>query len=201
MSTVAAVPPKEVVDYVRKCLEEGFTQEQTAQSLGVSASYVSQLCAQHQIVVHADAAFEEIDSLYAKIEKTALDNLTRVIATIHDPIKLLNIATRINATKRRSIPTTVSVGSQQVQAGKGVVKLSLPQVIAGRFIMNSSNQAIGWVGREDAEGSPTALEAPKINTLVTASNGQLKDIAARYAQKAAQEAKPPASSHVADEDM
>lgn len=140
------LPASELPQYVARCLADGFTQAQVAASLGVSESYISQVCTEHSITVQPQMQFADIDALYEDIERTALKALRASISQATKPLDLLRIATAVNATKRRSVGTTLTYEQkvQQETLRRGVVHLALPSAVASQFILNERNEAVGW---------------------------------------------------------
>lgn len=169
------LPPHEIPAFVTDCIAKGFSQAEIAASLGVSESYISQVITANpsiaQAVAQANAAFADIDALYAEIELNALIALKQRLNLIKDPMALLRLATSINATKRRSVPTD----ALPAQGGNTYVQLNLPQATMQQFVFNSANQAVALEG-----GAGT-------KALVTATTQQLEQLSAA-AQKAALEA-------------
>lgn len=195
---MGAASTSQTVEFIRGCLQQGFTQEEIAQSLAVDPSYVSQLCSAHKLSA-GNERFAEIDDLYEQLERQALQQLKRVMGTVHDPLKLTRIAASMNSSKRRSLASPI------VTEGRGtLVQLTLPQAMAAQFIFNASGEAVAC----QSEGATRPL--------VTVTAEQLAGMAA--AQAAAHNARgaqpleahyehlpnlqqPGASASCADSDM
>lgn len=167
MTAVASAAPSahvaQTVEFVRGCLQQGYTQAEIAASLGMAESYISQLCTAHNLNA-AQPRFADIDALYEELEKKALEQLRRVMGTVSDPMKLTRIASSMNASKRRSIaPAVVTEGSGTL------VQLQLPQAMAAQFIFNASGEAVAY----QSEGATRPL--------VTVTADQLASMAAARA--------------------
>ena len=190
------MPPHELPKYIQTCLAQGFSQQQVADSLGVDATYISQVCSQYSITEAPQPQFAGIDALYEELEMKALKQLKLAIAQCVKPMELLRIATSINATKRRSLGTKLEVNSQQAAASAGIVRLSLPKAAVNSFIVNERNEAIGWT-EDGQQGEPV------VRSLLTASSQQLQDMAVQHKAVALLNSRPPAEDlpTVADEDM
>lgn len=195
------MPPAELPKYIQSCLAQGFTQAQVADSLGVDASYISQVCAQFSITEAPLQQFAAIDELYEELELKALKQLKLLISSCTKPMDLLRIATSINGAKRRSLGSTTSVQVQQATA-TGIVRLGLPKAAVSAFVMNEQNEAIGW--KEEAEGKE------QVRTLLTATQQQLTQMATEHKVGALLSSAPPKPAAakqpeefppVADEDM
>ena len=158
------LPAHEVPTFVADCLAKGFAQKEIADALGVSDSYISQIIATNPSIAQndADSAFASIDKLYADIELEALTQLHKRLNLIKDPMALLRLATAINATKRRSVPTDITPST----VNQTVVQLNLPKATLQQFVFNSANQAVAIQG--DAGTKP----------LVTATTAQLEQLSA-----------------------
>lgn len=165
------LPPHEVPAFVSDCLSQGFAQHEIAAALGVSESYISQILAANPSIAqnNGNAAFTDIDALYADIELTALQELKKKLNLIKDPMALLRLATSINATKRRSVATDIT----PTTVNQTVVQLTLPRATLQQFVFNSNNQAVAI--QSDTETKP----------LVTATAGQLESLAAARAKRLA----------------
>lgn len=169
----APASTQQIVEFTRSCLQQGFTQEEIAQSLSVDPSYISQLCAAHQLQP-VDGTLQDIDDLYKRAEKQALEQLMRVLGTVHDPLKLTRIATQLNATKRRSVaPPSITEGS-----GNKFVTLQMPQLTTAQFTFNANGEAVAY----SAEGEQRPL--------VTVTADQLTSMARQRAEARTVQALP-----------
>lgn len=169
----APATTQQIVEFTRSCLQQGFTQEEIAQSLSVDPSYVSQLCAAHGLQP-VDTDMQDIDALYKRAEKQALEQLMRTLGTVHDPMKLTRIATQLNATKRRSVaPPSVTEGS-----GHKFVTLQMPQLTTAQFTFNANGEAVAY----STEGEQRPL--------VTVTADQLAGMARQRSEARALQAAP-----------
>lgn len=138
--------------FIQSALDRGFTQAQIADSMGVSESYVSQLCVQYQLAAAAQQRFSKHDELYEQTELAALQRLKNTIA--YDPdlgaVALARIAATLNGTKRRSQTETPVVQKQLV------VTLNMPVSMAAQFVFNGSNEAIAVQSEEGTRVLATA---------------------------------------------
>lgn len=125
-------------------LSSGIEQEHVASALGVTAGRISQFLADP---VFASALAErkfvqlqkhnETDNAYDTLEKKVLDQLTRTLAMVMDPMKLATILTRLNQAKRRgsSAPDSIVRKSPTVQ-------LNIAPSLVARFAVNGANQVV-----------------------------------------------------------
>lgn len=166
------LPAHELPSYIAQALREGFTQKEIAASLGCSESYISQVVAAKPELAMAkerqDEIFGDIDAMYNTIELNALQELNRRMTIVKDPMQLVRIACAINAAKRRSAPAREALlgGGGNTQ----VVQISMPSTVVHNFQFNQHNQAVAL------QGENGTIE----RQLITASNTQLTELAARF---------------------
>ena len=173
------LPPHEVPAFVASSLQAGFKQEEIAAALGCSPSYISQvLAANPQLAAaaqQADSQYEDIDAAYDRIERNALECLEKSLSTISDPMKLLRVASEVNRAKRRSHAPKGALETQAPNSST-TVQLQMSTAILQRFVFNEANQAVALKTVQ-----PNGTEA-QTRMLVTATQDQLKELAAEYAQ-------------------
>ena len=161
----------ELPAYIEQCLQQGFKAVEIAAALGCSESYVSQLIAAHPKLQAAkaglDSAYEDIDSLYDRIEKRALEELEKRMAVCTKPMELVRIAQAMNIAKRRS---KAPVGALEAGGNGTTVTVTVPQQVAvQQFQFNAHNQAIALVGGDGVEQRQLLTATPQqLNTLAAA---------------------------------
>jgi len=162
----APLAAQQLKEFVQNCLNQGYKQAEIAVSLDMDPGDLSKFCAIHGLTPAANDVFAPVDQLYVDIEKQALEQLQRLIGTVGDPMKLLRIATGINATKRRSIGGSGAIDERNTTT----VNLTLPTSIAAQFVFNAQGQAVAYEG--GTEG---------LRPLVTVTNEHLQRIASEHA--------------------
>lgn len=76
-----------------------------------------------------------LDEKYDALEKTALDQLGKVLPYVTDPMKLARVAATMNSAKRRA-------GPQVGESTGNVVKLLLPRIIEHSIQLGSNNEVV-----------------------------------------------------------
>jgi hypothetical protein len=144
-----------------------------ASTLGVTESRISQLladevfAAQVQELRFANLQKQtKLDERYSDTEDLLLDKLTKVLPLLTRPRDIIAAISTINGTKRRGATTT---GGDTQQSR--VVNLTIPVMIAHKFVSNVNNQVVE-VHNEHGEA----------RSLVTATSGSLDRISREVLQ-------------------
>lgn len=152
---------KQHAQFIQNALDRGFSQAQVADALGVTESYVSQLCTQFKLAPAPQQRFSKHDELYEATELAALKRLKNTIEFEPElgAVALAKIAATLNGTKRRSQNEAPAPVQQTV------LTLTMPVTFAAQFVFNGSNEAIA-VQSEDG-----------MRVLATASSKQVAEMA------------------------
>lgn len=157
---------------ILKFLQGGCNEAQAAEAVGVSPSYVSQLCAETdfkaQIAAKLQEDFEnaiETDKNYAYVElmtSRKLKELSGYILGLDDLLKTTKI---LNGNKRK-----VSNGNTPGQPGGTnttniTVQLVIPRAAVQEFVINPNSEVVQSNGRD-----LVTLNASSLDALVASSN-------------------------------
>lgn len=141
-------------------LSQGATPSQTALALGISESYVSQLCAQEDFqleVAQRKLALSEQDLAYDekldRVEGKFLDRLDEKagFANLQQSMQAFKI---LNGARRRR---DVGVQHQQNLTGT-VVVLQLPTTMVPRYVLNKQSEIVDVEGTTMVSASPQGVE-------------------------------------------
>jgi hypothetical protein len=123
-------------------LGQGIAPEVVANSLGITASRISQLLSDEQFAARvAELRFENLakhnkrDNEYDSIEDELLDKLRDCLPLMHRPMEILKSIQVINAAKRRGSSTPESITAKQQ-----VIQLTVPVQILQNFQTNLQGQ-------------------------------------------------------------
>lgn len=157
---------------VKELLGSGLTVEVTADALGVTQGYISQLLAEEDFKSEVIAlktknltANSERDKKIDSIEDGLIDQLSEAVENraIYKPREILSAFAVVNAARRRGVPAQAAVGLQQL-----VVNLQLPAAVVTRFSTTAQGEVID-VTVDDRK-----------QTLITMPSGQLlKELAGK----------------------
>ena len=133
-----------------------------ASALGVSEGRISQLLAEDAFASKvAELKFQNLnkqtvlDDRYSDMESKLLDRLEKTLPFLTKPRDVADVLGKINGTKRRGAQV-IAAAHQQTQ----VVNLTLPVIIAQKFISNVNNQIVEVQnGQGEAETLVTATPA------------------------------------------
>ncbi len=125
-----------------KLLGSGVGQESVASALGVTPGRITQLLSNE--VFAGEVAKLRYDSLqkhnqrdgkYDSLEDKLLQKLENNLPLLNKPTDILKAITVINGAKRRGCDSP-----EQASASTNIVNLTLPNVIAQKFVVNVHNQ-------------------------------------------------------------
>jgi hypothetical protein len=136
----------EIADRVMELLCSGLSQKVTAETVGCTEGYVSQLMdipafKETVLAKKAEQAqrYIRMDNKMDELEDIALNRMKQVIQTCFKPLELSTIHSRLNAAKRRS------VGAAQAQ-GKAntVVNIIMPAAMRERYgvVVDVNNRVV-----------------------------------------------------------
>ena len=132
-------------------LGNNVNQVQAAAAVGCSPSYVSELMRDSEFMREvselrvANLTANTIrDSKYDALEDRALDNLSTLIDSIYDPIKLAVVLSKLNMAKRRGSSAQDSSNIEVTQ----VVTLALPQALSSKLQLSINNEVQAVADRE-----------------------------------------------------
>lgn len=152
-------------DKAKELLGSGLTVEVTADALGVTQGYISQLLSDETFKAEVIAlktknltANSERDKKIDSIEDGLIEQLAEAVENrqIYKPREILSAFAVVNAARRRGVPAQAAVGLQQL-----VVNLQLPAAVVTRFSTTSQGEVID-VTVDDRK-----------QTLITMPSGQL----------------------------
>ena len=125
-------------------LGSGIQPETVAASLGVSASYISQLLSQEEFAAQvAELRFQNLqkhnarDNKYDTLEDDLLERMKDCLPLMYKPLEILKAIQIINAAKRRGASAPDTITQQQT-----IINLTLPTQIVNTFRTNSQNQVV-----------------------------------------------------------
>jgi hypothetical protein len=129
---------------ILEMLGNGLSPTVVSSALGVSESYISQLLSEEQFSVQVTGlryanlqAATSRDRNYDAMEDTLIDKMRELIPLMYKPMEVLRAITVINAAKRRGADAPDNTVIHQT-----IVQLTLPQVVASKFVTNVNNQVI-----------------------------------------------------------
>lgn len=121
----------------------GYTAAQIAARFGVTPEAVLETM-KSDTRLEADVVrvtrYKKIDATYDSIEEIASRRLAQAVAFESDTMKLLKIASGINAMKRRSSSAEVSLGNES--EATRYVKLAMPKRLEVKYETTSNNEVI-----------------------------------------------------------
>lgn len=124
---------------------------QAASAVGCSPAYVSELMRDSEFTREvselriANLTANTIrDGKYDALEDRALDNLSTLIDSIYDPLKLAAVLSKLNMAKRRGSSSNDSANIEVTQ----VVTLALPQALTSKLSLSSNNEVQSVANRE-----------------------------------------------------
>lgn len=173
-------------EHLLQLLSSDYTIAQVAEKIGVETEELV-LALQDDVDLVKDVArmkgHKVIDDLYDKIEELAAKRLAMAIAQENDPMKLLRVATGINAARRRSQGETFDTTSIKKAS---VVSLVLPSRVPIKRTENAQKEIVA-LGDKSLESLSSAklmemMDAKRISTDV--DEFQKKILEARAAQDA-----------------
>jgi hypothetical protein len=145
-----------------KLLGDGFAAEIVANSIGVSASRISQLMSDAGFSEKvAERRFKSLskhserDEKYDSMEDTLIDRFERCLPLMYKPMEVLKALREINGIKRKGVSNPAAITNQQE-----VISLILPTMLVQQFTMNVHNQVVK-IGEQD---------------LVTIQSGSMNDL-------------------------
>lgn len=128
-------------------LGQNFPQHVVATACGISESRISQLMADPQFASRVSELrmlslqkVAEIDQKYDTMEEKLLDKLEKQLPMVVRPMETARILQTVNAAKRRAsngIPDPSGAAN-----GRGVVNITLPNIVVQKFITNVNNQVV-----------------------------------------------------------
>jgi hypothetical protein len=157
---------------IKELLGTGLSNEIVASAVGCDPSYISQLLSIPEFADSVAAlrtaslmAASRQDKNLASIEERLTSQLSEMVESrqIYKPMDVVRTLVAINNTKRRGMPVTDTVASQQL-----VVNLAIPVKLVQNFVANSNGEVIEVDGK----------------TLVTKpSSDLLRELSAREKEK------------------
>lgn len=167
-------------DHALQLLSQGLQPSVVAATLGVQDSYISQLMSDEDFAAQVEAArvktSEEDCSYDKKLDKAEEVFLERIeeksrIANLQQSMQAFKI---LNSAKRRRDRGVV----QNVQNAGTIVNITMPTILAPRFVTNSQNEIVEVEGQTMIGATPKGLEsliaARKPNAAVEALAEQRK---------------------------
>lgn len=137
-------------------LGKGYPASATAQALGVTESYVSQMVALpwfaeevQRLRFHNLQKQTKLDEKYDDFEDELLDRLKKMSKLLVKPLEINRVLQTINSAKRRGVQAP-----DQATLAQRAVQINLPATIINTFITNSANQVVEI---RDDKNTPTEL--------------------------------------------
>ena len=144
-------------------LGQGISPEVVANSLGITASRISQMLSDEQFSAKvAELRFENLakhnkrDNEYDSIEDELLERLKDCLPLMHRPMEILKSIQVINAAKRRGSSTPESITAKQQ-----VIQLTVPIQILQNFQTNLQGQVT-----KAGEQELITIQSGSLDTLV-----------------------------------
>jgi hypothetical protein len=129
---------------ILEMLGNGLSPTVVSSALGVSESYISQLLGEEAFSYQVTSlryqnlqAATTRDRRYDTMEDTLLAKLEDCASMMYKPMEIVRALTAINQAKRRGADTPANTVVHNT-----IVQLTLPTVIASRFITNAHNQVV-----------------------------------------------------------
>ena len=145
-------------------LGSGLGAEVVASTLGVSASYISQLLSQEDIATKVTTLRYEAlqkhnvrDLGYDALEDKLLEKMDDLLPLMQRPMEVVKALSVVNAAKRRGQSAPESVTQQQT-----VVQLVLPTQVVNQFQVDVKNTVIKTGDRELLTINPKQLLASSV---------------------------------------
>lgn len=150
------------------------TPSSVAERLGCTTSAITQAlqadpALQQQVMEARLVAAKSglyLDEKYDKLEKTALEQLEKVLPYVSDPMKLARVAQTMNAAKRRAGPQVAGEGSESK-----VVRLLLPRIVEHSIQLGQNNEVVQI-------GERALVTMPAASVLQQAKEKQAAQVAA-----------------------
>lgn len=148
-------------------LGKGYTAAQSAQAVGVTESYVSQLLSEDWFAQEVQrlkfvnlAKHQNLDEKYDTFEEAMLDKLEKMSKLLIKPMEIAKVLQIVNGAKRKS-----HVNTDHATITQNIVNLNIPIALANKFVTNANNQVVEV---SDATGRTQAL--------ITVASGQLEGL-------------------------
>lgn len=125
-------------------LGAGVSPEQTASTLGVTPSAISQLLSQQEFALavtqlryEALSKHNARDAKYDELEDKLLAKMDNLLPLMMRPREVMSALRDVNAAKRRGQSSPEQITNQQT-----VVSITIPVQIVNRFVSNQHNQVV-----------------------------------------------------------
>ena len=137
---------------IKELLGAGLSNSVVASAVGMTEGYISQLLSDETFAAEVQTMrltaltdAKERDRGYDRIEDKLLDRLSDTIDTLVRPREIASILHVVNNAKRRATPAEMGAVAAQT-----IVNLNLPNVVAAKFTVNTTNQVVEVEGRSIA---------------------------------------------------
>lgn len=157
-------------------LGQGYSQEVTANALGVDATRISQLMQNSEFRTAVMAArankmqqVSEIDKVYDTVENVLAKKLESMVKTLYKPSDILKATAVVNALKRRAPASALTENSGN---SNQVINLVMPGAVMAKFVSNINNQIVEV---QDVSG--------RTQQLLTIQAGKLQQLASEIKEK------------------
>jgi hypothetical protein len=161
LSTQAKIARNSTIERAISLLGSGLNPEIVANTLGVTAGYISQLMSQTDIASEVTALRYEAlqkhntrDLGYDALEDALLEKMRDLLPLMHRPMEILKALSVINAAKRRGQSAPETIHNQQT-----IVQLILPTSVIQSFQVDTKNSVIKTGEQELLTISPKHLLA------------------------------------------